>query len=568
MSPSSFPIIDTKKKDVVVCIDFGSYGTSFAFGYTNDDTKQVHVENNWEDSDVPYFKNPTQTLYKKDAQKAVAFGFTAEERYTMLEEEEARQYDMIRGFKLALYHSSATVVDPLSGREYQLIDLIAQYLAHINEVVLEKLKKVLTLSVDPSKIKYVITVPAIWSDSANNLMRKALVTAGIIHDEQASEADCMLVLEPESACTFCMFMGTNIGLPAAYDGVVFMVIDAGGGTVDITVHKVENKKLKELTVRSGGWCGSMSIDEKFFKWLKSCFEAGAIDDVFKQSPLSYRQLRNEWEKIKISSKNFDQPKYVSVPDSLKLLIQQGKLLVEEVFLSRTNKLILSPTVQKELFEEALQSVSNLASEQLDQITNRVNFILLVGGFGQCPYLFNRLQDAFEASHRVDKVLQPPQGGLVVVSGGVLLGLDPSLIRSRRARQTYGIEVEEVFDDSKHDEERLICRDNLFLCSKVFFTFVETGQEIDVDAVVERKFDTVAGETKIVIYNSPKKRIKYVDERLVNKLGELSIPAPQQKVADSYVIVTFKFGKVDFHVSAKDHLGNTCKEVNFSFSQSF
>lgn len=47
-----------------------------------------------------------------------------------------------------------------------------------------------------------------------------------------------------------------------------MVVDAGGGTVDITVHRIENKKLKEETVRNGGPCGSTSIDDKFIEVIK------------------------------------------------------------------------------------------------------------------------------------------------------------------------------------------------------------------------------------------------------------------------------------------------------------
>lgn len=53
--------------------------------------------------------------------------------------------------------------------------------------------------------------------------------------------------------------------------MVLMVVDAGGGTVDITVHKVQGGKLKEVTVRNGGPCGSRDIDNKFFEVHSSHF---------------------------------------------------------------------------------------------------------------------------------------------------------------------------------------------------------------------------------------------------------------------------------------------------------
>lgn len=43
-----------------------------------------------------------------------------------------------------------------------------------------------------------------------------------------------------------------------------MVVDSGEGIVNITIHKIEKGKLKEVTVRSGDVCGSTTLDDKFF----------------------------------------------------------------------------------------------------------------------------------------------------------------------------------------------------------------------------------------------------------------------------------------------------------------
>jgi len=194
--------------------------------------------------------------------------------------------------------------------------------------------------------------------------------------------------------------------------------------------------------------------------------------------------------------------------------------------------------------------------------------------------------------KVENVFRASDSHLAVVSGGVVLGLDPSLIRTRRANQSYGIEVEEVFDESIHEVSRLTCRDGTFLCTKVFFPFVETGQEIDTNNVVERNFDITGGTTRITIYTSPKKKVKYVDEEGVYKLGDLEVTspitatsspgassssassssssssssAPLSPPIEPIIIVRFQFGKIEFHVEAKDYMGKKC-ENNFMFASS-
>lgn len=72
------------------------------------------------------------------------------------------------------------------------------------------------------KMTYILTVPAIWSDSAKALTRIAATRAGI-PDEKL-----LLITEPEAAALYC---ATNCEEADLNDGDRFLVCDAGGGTV-------------------------------------------------------------------------------------------------------------------------------------------------------------------------------------------------------------------------------------------------------------------------------------------------------------------------------------------------
>ena len=72
------------------------------------------------------------------------------------------------------------------------------------------------------QISFVITVPAIWKDSAKSLTRQAAVRAGI------PDRKLELITEPEAAALYCATICREVDLR---DGDRFVVCDAGGGTV-------------------------------------------------------------------------------------------------------------------------------------------------------------------------------------------------------------------------------------------------------------------------------------------------------------------------------------------------
>ncbi|RUS20708.1 hypothetical protein BC938DRAFT_475515 [Jimgerdemannia flammicorona] len=80
-------------------------------------------------------------------------------------------------------------------------------------------------------VSWVLTIPAIWDDAAKSLMRKAAVAAEL----EKEDGQLMFALEPEAASLWCLASG-GISLK---EKDVYMVVDCGGGTVDITIHEVE-----------------------------------------------------------------------------------------------------------------------------------------------------------------------------------------------------------------------------------------------------------------------------------------------------------------------------------------
>ena len=101
-------------------------------------------------------------------------------------------------------------------------------------------------------IKWIITVPAIWNEYGKQYMRNYARKAGL--------NSVVIALEPEAA-SLTTFKSDNVEDHFKKKGKVFMLIDAGGYTLDITINEIidEGKNLRQLSPPSGGAYGSMKI---------------------------------------------------------------------------------------------------------------------------------------------------------------------------------------------------------------------------------------------------------------------------------------------------------------------
>jgi molecular chaperone DnaK (HSP70) len=114
-------------------------------------------------------------------------------------------------------------------------------------------------------------VPAIWEDKAKSFMREAAILAGLVKTDDPE--NLLLVLEPEAASRFCQFRfeasTDSFKMPP---GTQYMIVDAGGGTVDITAHRIlSDGNLAELIPASGGNWGGNEVNKLFESSLEDLF---------------------------------------------------------------------------------------------------------------------------------------------------------------------------------------------------------------------------------------------------------------------------------------------------------
>jgi len=146
--------------------------------------------------------------------------------------------------------------------------LVTDYISALGDHLMYTLREKLGEQVvKTTPLEFVVTVPAIWSDLAKDKTKQACLRAsGLV----AAGAKIHLVSEPEAAAIYALHGLDPHGLKV---GETVVVVDAGGGTVDLISYTITNLKpileVQEAAPGSGALCGSTFLNMRFAKFLRA-----------------------------------------------------------------------------------------------------------------------------------------------------------------------------------------------------------------------------------------------------------------------------------------------------------
>jgi len=544
------------KYRIICAIDFGTARTGYAYIHLSDPSN-VLVNPVWPHSPGGYEKTATELLISRGPEyKLREFGFSARRRMSELSQEEASCYLFISGFKMNLDPSKArSLMVKASNCDdcLPLLRVISLSLEFVMKNALEQFKKQGS-NVSAERVLWVITVPAIWDTAAKQMMAEAAAQAGLGKD------NVLIALEPEAASLICM-RASSLPAELRRPGTRYMVIDTGGGTVDITVHEIQTDlTIHELLPPSGGPWGSMNINDSILKIYENIFSREAVAQA-KKFP-EWIDLLDKIETIKTSCTTSDHSSLKNLDIGPLFNTSFGPRIQEMVdkFNSR-----VSPSERVQLRGSTLRVPAKHIHDIIDPLVQKiidhvkgllakqdVSLIFFVGGFAESEILQKKITAAFQTSKRI--VVIPPRPGLAVLTGAALFGLNPGIITSRSAPFTYGIEKLELWDARKHSGREVVNVGPTQYCPGVFDIFIRAGQPVDLVSEIRRTYVPVTpsqAEVEIPVYRSVDQNPSYTDDTGVKYVGSLTlkIPGVGNPPEERQVEVAMKFGDTNVSVTA-------------------
>ncbi|KAL3885508.1 hypothetical protein ACJMK2_025561 [Sinanodonta woodiana] len=557
---------------LVAAIDFGTTYSGWAYSFDHQfrkDPTQISAKV-WSGGKLVSEKAPTTVLIKPDGKTFKAFGYEAEDLYAELAEAgKHRKWFYFQRFKMLLMDKIGLErelkIKDATGKELSAKTVFSMAIKYLKDDLLEECATRVAGIVRPNDIMWILTVPAIWNDSAKQFMREAALEAGL------STTKLKLALEPETASLFCRHLPIvgGIDISNMKAGSKYMVIDAGGGTVDITVHQViEGGRLKEIHKASGGAWGGTKVDEAYRQFLISIVGNSVFQNFFNTHMDDFLDINREFEikKRKIApltdSKNLgtDHSKVViRFPLALKEMFEEetGQDLQvaikqsarpEQIILS-SDKLRVDARIFKSFFEEATRSIVDHVKILFSKPALRdVSAILLVGGFSESKML----QDAIQKEFIGKQIVVPHEAGMVVLKGAVVFGHDTGAISERIAKYTYGVYVRGTFIEGEHDlRYKVVDCDGNIKCDNLFTKHVQIGQSLQYDKSFQNEYhspDTKASRITVRLVATEKENPKYVTDPGCFKVGEMIVDVDTNvPFKDRKFIISLSFGDTELHV---------------------
>ncbi|KAI1349090.1 hypothetical protein F5Y01DRAFT_327762 [Xylaria sp. FL0043] len=320
-------------------------------------------------------------------------------------------------------------------------EVLTDYLAKVAAVVRQDIrnkKDEVVLTKFP--IDLVITHPAIWDARARNTTfraaSKAFTREFDIYDLPPSKV--MLATEPEACAQYIM---SDESVNYLKKGDCFIVVDAGGGTVDLVSYMVEavspKFKPRRITDASSGRYGAANIDKCFLKtflrrrlgeeeYQKLLALGGSRGDydggehtmlrpVEKGMSAKFTALKEEFKGKPGPGEDpiighIDLPDGIGEYDNPSQGLQHGMLAI-------------TGDDMEEMFEESVHGTLELIRQQRDLIGQcglDLKWIFLSGGFSRSRYLHREVRRLAQENEL--RVVQGEDSWTAVAKGAVLIGL--------------------------------------------------------------------------------------------------------------------------------------------------
>ncbi|XP_052089282.1 heat shock 70 kDa protein 12A-like [Mytilus californianus] len=553
----------------VVAIDFDTTYSGYAFSSRDDfkrDPLKIVANQAWNAGSQRHLSLKTPTcLLLDNNEELVSFGYEAENKYAdIVLDGQQNEYFFFQRFKMQLYKNKdikgEMIIEDVTGKPLTAMKVFAKsieaLMQHLFDIFDQRGKEI-----KKTDIRWVLTVPAIWSDAAKQFIWKSAELTGFPNNQ------LLIALEPEAASLYCQdlpierLQGAEKGYCMTEDGTRYMVVDIGGGTADITIHqKLSKGNLKEICRASGGDCGGISVDNSFYQIFIKLLGAPLLNIMKREDPSAHLDIFRELEAIKRTVDKTNQDKVtMAIPraildDICKTHLHEDFAAVIEAspykdrMKVRYDKLRIETDLIKNLFKEASQKIIQRIDEALnDKNAGFVSVILLVGGFSDCKII----QDEIKAKFPKMRVIVPEEAGLAVLKGAVLFGHRPEQIVSRIARYTYGVQYRPRFISVIHEPARQVDTHGISRCIDAFDIFVRSDSEVKLGSKIRKEFSTVREFQSFVsfpVFQTIQQSPKYTDEDSCTHIAtlRLAIPNPSRYFRD--LDVEFVFGHTELKVT--------------------
>ncbi|KAK0222699.1 hypothetical protein EDD85DRAFT_860789 [Armillaria nabsnona] len=288
-------------------------------------------------------------------------------------------------------------------------------------------------------IEYIISHPNGWEGIQQQKLRRAAVCAGLIPDNDKGQERIHFVTEGEASLHFCIDRGLSSFIKDE-EGV--MIVDAGGGTVDISTYSrtSDDKSFEEIATPACVFAGSIFVTRCAENFLKKKLKGSQYEGEVELIAECFDKT------TKHRFRNANEPAYIKF----------GTMRDTDPQLDiRSGQLRLTGSDVASFFEPSASTILREINNQRWTAKKSVSSIFLVGGFAESTWLFLKMRERVEL---FGVTLSRPANSPLnkAVADGAISFYIHNIVSARVAKYTYGLKVHTIFNplDPEHARRKL------------------------------------------------------------------------------------------------------------------
>ncbi|WAQ93787.1 HS12A-like protein [Mya arenaria] len=446
---------EDRKDFLKISLDIGTTFSTWCYCFDHDYNRHQNSvrAKNWQSENRVSEKAPTAVLIEPCGKKFHSFGYSAQRKYAELCEKnvnKATEWFFFYRFKMNLHRRTSIQDDEkledISGKTLNAKYVFTKAIWYLKNDAIESIRKGTLIPSIESYIQWILTVPAIWTDTAKSFMKSAAREAGIPPERLE------IVIEPETAAVYCRNLPIDGHegdcLKHMQRGSAYAVLDAGGRGI---LKELKEKSMEEYL----DLCEIIELKKREISSSKTI----TIIIGYALRQLSKSKSGRSLEEAVANSK------------------YEGKVI------AHNDKLRVDPSVTVSWFDYSVKSTVAQLSEMLGKTAmSNCSVILMVGGLSQSIVLQNAVKKTFTDK----KVVIPPEAELSVSKGAVQFAYNPLFVKSRIVKYTYGTDITHKYIKSCSHKVGLreLDKNGDMRCYDNFVLIVKEGTSVPVDDVVD------------------------------------------------------------------------------------
>ncbi|KIJ08849.1 hypothetical protein PAXINDRAFT_88277 [Paxillus involutus ATCC 200175] len=380
-----------------------------------------------------------------------------------------------------------------------------------------------------NSIEFVLTHPNGWEGLQQQQIRQAAELAGLIPRGDDHRSRIHLLTEGEASLHFCvknvLASESLSNLPIAcsehekdeaeveepeHQGII--IIDAGGGTVDLSAYSMKPSPLTSFEEIAPAECrlqGSVFVTQRAHAFIKAKLansRYGAPDIV--------QQMRDIFDTT--TKLRFRDPKE---PQYIKFGTMRDK---DPQYNIRSGQLTLAGEDVARCFEPSVEQIAEAFEKQRKATATPIKYAFLVGGYAASDFLYRRLQNhpAFSDLH----LCRPASHVNKAVADGAVSFYIDHLVTSRTSRFTYGTDGLHDYDPNLADHRereatQFVSPSGHIMLPEAFYPILIKGTQVSEQQEFRHSFvikeasrsEFTSVESDILVYRGNLLRPVWVDK---------------------------------------------------------